>query len=65
MRAEADAGRAEQYFAARMAAASAAFYIPSAKCDNPSDWDVKIECGNAHIRAQRELEAKWARGELR
>lgn len=65
MRAEADAARAEQELAARKAAAWAMFYKPSKKCDNPSDWDTQVECGNAHIRAQREFEAKWATGELR
>ena len=64
-RAEADAARAEQDAAARKAAAWAAFYKPAKKCDNPSDWDTQVECGNTHIRAQREFESKWARGELR
>lgn len=64
MRADAEAARAEQEAAARKAAAWAAFYRPAKKCDNPSDWDTQVECGNAHIRAQREFEARWARGEL-
>lgn len=65
MRAEAEEAQAEQQTAERKAAAWAAYYRPAKKCDNPSDWDTQVECGNAHIRAEREFEAKWARGELR
>jgi hypothetical protein len=65
IRAETEVARAKQDAAARKAAAWAAYYKPAKKCDNPADWDTQVECGNAHIRAQREFEAKWARGELR
>ena len=65
MRAEANAARIEQEAARQKAAAWAAFYRPAKKCDNPADWDTQVECGNAHIRAQREFEARWANGELR
>ena len=41
------------------------FYKPSPKCTDPPDWDTQVECGNAHMRAQKEFEAEWARGELR
>lgn len=64
MRADADAARAEQDSAARRAAAWQRFYKPAKKCDDPPDWDTQVECGNAHIRAQREFEARWAKGEI-
>jgi hypothetical protein len=64
LRAKAAVARAEQETAARKAAAWATFYQPAKKCDNPSDWDIQVQCGNAHIRAQREFEAQWAAGEL-
>jgi len=41
------------------------FYKPARKCDNQPDWDTQIECGNAHIRAQRQFDEQWDRGELR
>lgn len=64
MRADVEAARLEQETATRKAAAWAAFYRPADNCDNPPDWDTQVECGNAHIRAQREFEARWTKGEL-
>ena len=64
LRAKAEVARAEQETAARKAAAWDAFHQPAEKCDNPSDWDTQVACGNAHIRAQKEFEARWATGEL-
>jgi sRNA-binding protein len=60
IRAQSDVARAEQEAAARKAAAWDAFYRPAKKCENPSDWDTQVACGNAHIRAQREFEDRWA-----
>jgi hypothetical protein len=64
MRLEAAAAKAEQEAERRKAAAWEAFYVPTAKCLAPPNWDVQIECGNAHIRAKREFEGRWSRGEL-
>lgn len=61
----ADQARLEQAAAAAKETAWREYYKPSAKCTDPEDWDAQVECGNAHIRAQREFEARWARGELR
>lgn len=57
--------RLEQATAAAKQQAWRNFYKPSPKCTDPPDWDTQIECGNAHMRAQREFETKWARGDLR
>lgn len=27
-------------------------------------WDTQVECGNAHMKAKKEFEARWAQGEL-
>ena len=64
MKAEADSARADQELSARKDAAWERYYKPAKKCDNPPDWDTQVECGNAHMRAQREFEARWARGEI-
>jgi hypothetical protein len=64
LRAETAAALAEQQEAARKAAAWSAFFKPRKDCDNPKDWDTQVECGNAHIRAKREFEDRWAKGEL-
>jgi hypothetical protein len=45
---------------AAKAAAWAAFYQPSPECLA----QTSVECGNAHIRARREFEQKYAAGEL-
>lgn len=63
MRAAAYAARVEQEAATKKVTAWAAFYRPAKKCDNPGDWDTQVECGNAHIRAQREFEARWEQRE--
>lgn len=60
----ADAAQAEQANAARKQAAWEAFYRPAKECATPKDWDTQVECGNAHIRAKRQFEERWARGEL-
>jgi hypothetical protein len=65
IRADAEVARAAQQASARKAAAWSAYFKPPKKCDNPSDWDTQVECGNAHIRAQREFEVRWANGEFR
>jgi hypothetical protein len=41
------------------------FYKPSPECADPPDWDTQVECGNAHMRTQREFEARWASGDFR
>lgn len=40
------------------------FYQVDPKCQSPSSFDVSVECGNAHIRAKRHFEAKWAAGDI-
>ena len=64
MRAQADTARVEQAQAARKEAAWVAFFKPRKACDDPADWDAQVECGNAHMRAKREFEERWARGEF-
>jgi len=64
MRAEAAAVRADQEASARKAVAWERYYKPSKRCLNPPDWDTQVECGNAHIRAQKKFEAGWASGEI-
>ena len=64
MRMQAAAARSQQDAAARKAAAWAAFHKPKRECDNPPNWDSQVECGNAHMRAKREFEDRWTRGEL-
>lgn len=63
--AAADQARLEQAAAAAKAKAWSEYYRPSAKCTDPADWDTQVECGNAHIRAQKEFEERWRRGEFR
>ncbi len=41
------------------------FYQPSASCLNPPTWETQVDCGNVHIRAKREFEARWEQGQLR
>lgn len=40
------------------------FYRPPKKCENPPDWDTQVDCGNAHMKAKREFEDRWARGDI-
>ena len=61
----AEQARREQAAAAAKEQAWREFYKPPAKCADPADWDTQVECGNSHIRAQKEFETKWSRGELR
>jgi hypothetical protein len=63
-RAEAARARSVQENEIRKAAAWQAYYTPSLACHNPRDWNVQVECGNAHMRARREFETAWDRGEL-
>lgn len=63
--AAADQARLEQAAAAAKEKAWREYYKPSTKCTDPQDWDTQVECGNAHIRAQREFEARWASGDFR
>ena len=51
--------------AARKDAAWQAFFKPKKVCDNPPDSDTQVECGNAYMRAKREFEERWERGDLR
>ncbi|HQR71314.1 MAG TPA: hypothetical protein PLE54_11960 [Burkholderiaceae bacterium] len=64
LRAETAAASAEQQAAARKDAAWQAFFEPKKVCDNPPDSDTQVECGNAYMRAKREFEDRWARGEI-
>jgi hypothetical protein len=59
------AARSEQENAARKDAAWQAFFKPKKVCDNPPDSDTQVECGNAYMRAKREFEERWERGDLR
>ena len=61
---EMETARLEQQEAARKDAAWQAFFQPRKVCDNPPDSDTPVECGNAHMRAKREFEERWARGEI-
>lgn len=58
--AAADHAREAAVVEARKQAAWSHYYRQPAKCENPSDFDVNVECGNAYIRAKREFEIKWA-----
>jgi hypothetical protein len=65
LRADSAAAQAEQQEAARKEAAWRAFFQPKKVCDNPPDFDTQVECGNAYMRAKRDFDARWERGELR
>jgi uncharacterized membrane protein YhiD involved in acid resistance len=41
------------------------YYQTPPECEKPANWDAQVECGNRHIRARREFEINWERGELR
>jgi hypothetical protein len=60
-----ETARLEQQEAARKDAAWQAFFKPKKVCDNPPDSDTQVECGNAYMRAKREFEERWERGDLR
>ena len=60
-----EAARLEQQSAARKEAAWQAFFQPKKVCDNPPDSDTQVECGNAYMRAKRDFDARWERGEVR
>ena len=64
-RSEMETARLEQQEAARKDAAWQAFFKPKKVCDNPPDSDTQVECGNAYMRAKRDFDARWERGELR
>jgi len=64
-RSEMATARLEQQEAARKDAAWQAFFEPKKVCDNPQDSDTQVECGNAYMRAKREFEERWQRGDLR
>ena len=63
-RTEMEAARLEQQAAARKEAAWQVFFKPKKVCDNPPDSDTQVECGNAYMRAKREFEDRWTRGEI-
>lgn len=65
LRADSAAALAEQQEAARKETAWRAFFQPKKVCDNPPDFDTQVECGNAYMRAKRDFEARWARGDIR
>jgi hypothetical protein len=64
-RREMETARLEQQEAARKDAAWQAFFKPKKVCDNPPDSDTQVECGNAYMRAKRDFEERWERGDLR
>ena len=64
-RREMEAAQLEQQEAARKEAAWQAFFKPKKICDNPPDSDTQVECGNAYMRAKRDFDARWERGDLR
>ena len=41
------------------------YYQAPPECEKPANWDAQVECGNKHIRARRDFELKWERGEIR
>ncbi len=63
--AAAERARIDQASRAAKESAWRQFYRPSKKCDNPPDWDTQVECGNAYVRAKKEFEASWSKGETR
>jgi len=62
--AAADRAKAEQASAMAKKRAWQQFYTPPKKCTDPPDWDTQVECGNSHIKAKRDFEARWAKGEI-
>jgi|SRR5690606_9229663 hypothetical protein len=60
IQAAADRERERQRAQALKEAAWAAYYQPTEECLK----QTSVECGNAHIRARREFERKYAAGEL-
>jgi hypothetical protein len=64
-RSEMETARLEQQAAARKDAAWQSFFKPKKVCDNPPDSDTQVECGNAYMRAKRDFEERWERGDLR
>ncbi len=64
-RSEMETARLEQQESALKAAAWETFFQPKKVCDNPPDSDTQVECGNAYMRAKREFEERWQRGDLR
>lgn len=60
IQATADREMARQRAEVAKAAAWTAFYQPSSECLA----EASVECGNAHIRARREFERRYASGEL-
>ena len=60
-----ETARLEQQATARKDAAWQAFFKPKKVCDNPPDSDTQVECGNAYMRAKRDFDARWERGDLR
>lgn len=63
--AEAEAVRiaAAKAEADRREAAWKKFYVPSEICKNP-DNRVMMECANAHAKAKKEFDKRWAAGQL-
>lgn len=57
--AAADEAQLAQTNAAAKQRAWQQFFRPPRKCENPPDWDTQVECGNAHIKAKKEFEARW------
>ena len=62
--AAADQAKLEQANAAAKSRAWQQFYRPLKKCENPPDWDTQVECGNAHMKAKKEFEDRWASGDI-
>jgi hypothetical protein len=62
--AAADQAELEQANAAAKQHAWQQFYRPAKKCENPPDWNTHVDCGNAHMKAKREFEDRWARGDI-
>lgn len=46
------------------ASAWARFYQAPPECEHPPTWEFQVECGNKNIRAKRDFEVRWERGEL-
>jgi hypothetical protein len=40
------------------------FFVAPAACEKPPTWEFQVECGNRYMRAKREFDAKWNRGEI-
>lgn len=41
----------------------ARYFVAPTACERPPTWEFQVECGNRYMRAKREFEARWERGD--